>query len=134
MSVRVTVDQLKEQLTQLLDQTVASGEECVVQRDGEEYAVIIGAREWRKRQAQGEPAEPGLTPRQRARFRDIGRRLDALGPAYRLSHEKQQRVKELLEQAKDGPLARAEQDELNALLEESDQVMLQRAEALDQIL
>jgi prevent-host-death family protein len=134
MSVRVTLDQLQERLTELLDRAVASGEECVVQRDGEEYAVIISAREWRQRQSQGEPANPVLTPWQRERFGEIGRRLDALGPEYRLSHEKQERVKALLEQAKGSPLTGAEHDELNALLEESDQIMLRRAEALDRIL
>ncbi len=67
------------------------------------------------------------------RLRDIGKRLDALGPEYRLSAEKQARIEELLEKNKAGVLSRAERRELNALLREADEIMLRRAEALDQI-
>ena len=49
MSVRVTVHQLQEQLPELLERTVQSGQECIVQRDGEDYAVIVSARKWQRR-------------------------------------------------------------------------------------
>jgi hypothetical protein len=67
------------------------------------------------------------------RLRTIGKRLDARGPEYRLSAEQQARIEELLEKNKGGLLSRAERRELNALLREADEIMLRRAEALDQI-
>ena len=74
--MKVTVPQLQEQLPALLEHTVQSGEECIVQRQGKDYAVLVSARAWRQR--------------------TLGRQLDALGPAYRLAKEKQQRVEALL--------------------------------------
>lgn len=65
------------------------------------------------------------------RLREIGAKLDALGPGYRLSPRKQARAEELL--AKEGDLDRAERRELRALLRESDAIMLRRAEALERI-
>jgi hypothetical protein len=64
-------------------------------------------------------------------LRDVGRALDALGPEYRLSPRKQARAEELL--ARKEQLTRAERDELEALLRESDAIMLRRAEALHRL-
>jgi antitoxin (DNA-binding transcriptional repressor) of toxin-antitoxin stability system len=114
MSVKVTIHQLQDQLQDLLERTVQSGEECVVQRDGKDYAVIVSARAWRRR--------------------TVGRRLDALGPAYGLAHEKQMRTEELLAKNQEGRLTRAERRELNALLRECEDIMLRRAKALDSLL
>jgi hypothetical protein len=58
----------------------------------------------------------------------VGAKLDALGPEYRLSPEKQARAEELL--AKEGALDRAERRELGVLLRECDEIMLRRAETL----
>lgn len=112
MSVKVTVRQLQEQLTNLLDRTVKDGEECIVQRNGEDYAVIISANKWR---------------------RIIGEKLDALGPDFRLAKQRQVRAEELLAKNKEGCLTRAERRELDALLRECDDVMLRRAEAMDSL-
>ena len=114
MSMKVTMHQLQEQLPALLERTVQSGEECIVQHNGKDYAVIVSARAWRRR--------------------TINRQLDALGSAYRLAKEKQEGVEELLAKSQDGHLTRAERRELNALLRECDEVMLRRAEAMDNIL
>jgi prevent-host-death family protein len=114
MSVKVTIQQLQEQLADLLERTVQNGEECVVQRDGKDYAVIVSARAWRRR--------------------TVGRRLDALGPAYRFAHEKQVRAEELLAKSQERRLTRAERRELDALLRECEDIMLRRAEALDSLL
>jgi antitoxin (DNA-binding transcriptional repressor) of toxin-antitoxin stability system len=111
MSVKVTIHQLQEQLPALLEHTVQSGEECIVQRDGKDYAVIVSARGWRRR--------------------TLGRRLDALGPQYQLAKEKQERVEELLAKSQESRLTRAERRDLNALLQECDAIMLRRAAALD---
>jgi prevent-host-death family protein len=136
MSVRITVHQLQEQLPELLDHTVESGEECIIERNGEEYAVLVSAREWRQRREGPSTADPNpeWTTDQRDqdhRLREVGAKLDALGPEYRLSPEKQRRAEELL--AKEGNLDRAERRELGALLRESDEIMLRRAEALQRI-
>ncbi|MBI3248182.1 MAG: type II toxin-antitoxin system Phd/YefM family antitoxin [Deltaproteobacteria bacterium] len=45
--MKVTVHQLQEQLPPLLEHTVQSGEECIVQRQGKDYAVLVSARAWR---------------------------------------------------------------------------------------
>lgn len=113
MSVKVTVHQLQEQLPALLERTVQSGEECVVQQNGKDYAVIVSAQAWRQR--------------------TIGRRLDALGPAYGLAPEKQTRAEALLAKNQEGRLTRAERRELDALLRECDDIMLRRARALDHL-
>jgi hypothetical protein len=68
---------------------------------------------------------------QERRLRDIGRALDALGPEYRLSPGKQARAEELL--ARKEQLTREERDELEALLRESDAIMLRRAAALHRL-
>ena len=48
MSVKVTVRQLQEQLPELLDHTVESGEECIVQHHGKAVAVLVSLHEWRR--------------------------------------------------------------------------------------
>jgi prevent-host-death family protein len=136
MSVRITVHQLQEQLPELLDRAVESGEEYIIKRRGKEYAVVISARKGRQRYlASGcdSSAPNGLEGQSDPdpRLREIGAMLDALGPEYRLSPEKQARAEELL--AKEGDLDRTERRELRALLRESDAIMLRRAEALERI-
>ncbi len=110
-SMKVTVHQLQEQLPALLEHTVQSGEECIVQRYGKDYAVLVSARAWRQR--------------------TLGRRLDALGLAYRLTKEKQERVEALLVKRHERRLTSAERRELTNLLQECDDILLRRAEALD---
>jgi prevent-host-death family protein len=136
MSLKVTVRQLQEQLPDLLDRAVKNGEECIVQRNGKDYAVLVSAKAWRRHtKDNGRPRPaPMKAKEQQRRVREIGKRLDALGPEYRLSKEKQARIKALLEKNKDGLLTRAERRDLNALLRESEEVMLRRAEAMDKIL
>lgn len=113
MSVKVTVRQGQEQFAELMQQAVDSGEACVIQQDGRDYAVIVGVREWKQRQ--------------------VGGRLDALGPAYRLTKEQQRRTEELLAQKQLRRLTRSEQRELDALLHESEDVLLRRTAALDRL-
>jgi prevent-host-death family protein len=130
MSVKVTVGQLRKRLAELLDRTVESGEECIIQRDGEDYAVLVSAREWERRtQEVGRTHRAAATPQAQERRQDIGRELDALGPEYRLSPEKQTRAEELLSRKE--RLTLSERGELDALLRECDAIMLRRAEALD---
>jgi prevent-host-death family protein len=136
MTVRITVHQLQEQLPELLDRAVESGEECIIERDGEEYAVLVGAREWRRRHPATVTSRAASAGRreqsdQDRRLREIGAKLDALGPEYRLSPEKQARAEEFL--AKEGGLTRAERRELRALLRACDEIMLRRAEALQHV-
>lgn len=135
MSIRVSVRELQEQLPDLLDRAVESGKECVVERDGEDYAVIVSAREWRRRAgtARGRHgSEPSLRSAE-SKLERIGRKLDALGPEYRFPPDKQARVAELAEQHKSGTLDAGERNELERLLAEADAVMLRRAKALDRI-
>ena len=113
MSVKVTVRQLQDQLPDLLDQVVKTGEEFIVERNGKDYAVIVSARQWKRR--------------------TVGKRLDTLGSAYRLAPQKQARTEELLARKKQGPLSPAQSRELNALLRECDAIMLRRAEAMDRL-
>jgi PHD/YefM family antitoxin component YafN of YafNO toxin-antitoxin module len=136
MSVRVSLHQLPEQLQNLLDRAVDSGEECVVQRDGKDYAVIVSAQEWQRQkgeQAIG-PSATTHAEREEERLQEIGRRLDALGPGYRLTSEKQERLEELLDKEKIAPLTPNDRSELEALAAECDEIMLRRAQALPQVL
>jgi prevent-host-death family protein len=112
MSIKVSLHQLQNQLPDLLDQVVKNGEEYIVQRDGKDYAVIVSARQWRRR--------------------TLGERLDGLGPAYRLVRPKQARAEQLLAAKKQRPLTVAERREFRALLQECDAILLRRAAALDQ--
>ena len=68
------------------------------------------------------------------RQRAIGERLDALGPSYRLSKEKQTRTEALLAKRTADRLTSIERRELNGLLRESEEIMLRRAEAMAKIL
>ncbi len=73
-----------------------------MQRSGEDYAVIISAREWH-RQRRREKSVRSAVARAgggEASIEEIGRRLDALGPDYRFSADKQARIEELLETEK----------------------------------
>jgi antitoxin (DNA-binding transcriptional repressor) of toxin-antitoxin stability system len=130
MSVRVTVNQVQEQLPELLDRAVESGEEFIIERDGQDYAVLISVQEWQRQREDLDHIDPtpGRT-QARKRRQEIGQQLDALGPEYRLSREKQARAEELLSRKAD--LTREERREMDALLRESDAIMLRRAEALD---
>src|SRR5437016_8062494 len=97
MTVRITVHQLQEQLPELLDRAVEGGEECIIERDGQEYAVLIGAREWRQRALTSAPypsPSSGLEEQNDPdrRLREVGAKLDALGPEYRLSPQKHARA------------------------------------------
>ena len=113
MSVKVSLHQLQNRLSELLDDAVKSGEEYVVQRNGKDYAVIVGLQEWRRR--------------------TLSKRLDALGPAHRLSRDKQGRMEELLEADKAGSLNRAQRRELKELLRECDIILANRSAALDRL-
>ncbi len=113
MSIRVNVSQLREQLPELLDRAVQDDEVCLIERNGAPYAVMLSVREWRRQ--------------------TIGKRLDTLGPQYRLAKERQQRTEELLARSNAGRLTRAERRELKALLQASEEVMLRRAEAMERV-
>jgi prevent-host-death family protein len=113
MSAKVSVQQLQARLQEVLEQAVRTGEECVVQREGKDYAVIVSAREWRRR--------------------TLGRRLDALGPTFRLSPEKQARAEQLLARSQRGTISPAERRELDRLLRECDRILERRAAALDRL-
>jgi prevent-host-death family protein len=110
MSVKVTVKQLQQHLPEIINRTVADNDVCVIEKNGQGIAVIVSLQEW-KRQT-------------------VGARLDALGAEYRVAPDKQQRTEELL--AKEN-LQEAEEKELEALLNEADEIMLRRARALDQL-
>ena len=113
MSRKVSLDQLQDRLPELVDRVVQTGEEYVVQRDGKDCAVLVSARQWRRRTA--------------------GQRLDTLGPAYRLSRAKQARAETLLTAKQKRPLTATERSELKALLQECDTILLRRATGLDQL-
>ena len=114
MSARMSVDQLQDCLPELIDRIVKTDEDCVVQRNGKDCAVIVSARKWRGRRA--------------------ALQLDALGPAYRLSLPKQARMEQLVETKHKRSLTPAEQRELRRLLRDCDAIMMRRAEALERLL
>ncbi len=114
MSAKVSVHQLQDCLPEWIDRVVKTGEECVVQRNGKDCAVIVNARKWRGRHA--------------------ALQLDALGAAYRLARPKQARVEQLLAAKDKRPLTPAEGRELKRLLRDCDAIMRRRASALERLL
>jgi len=114
MTKKISLHELQTQLLELLDHVVETGDEYVIQRDGKDSAVIVSARQWRRRR--------------------VGQRLDRLGPAYRLDRAKHARTEELLAAKQQRPLSAAERRELKAVLQESEAILLRRAAALDRLL
>ena len=111
--MNVTVHQLQKHLPEIIDRATKDEQACIVERNGEPIAVIVSAREWRRH--------------------TIGKRLDALGSEFRLSKQKQRRAEELLAEGKQRRLTPAKRRELSALLRESDDVMLRRAQAMNRV-
>ncbi len=113
MSLKINVRQLQEQLPEVLERTVQADDVCVIERNGQPYAVLVSIREWRRQ--------------------TVGKRLATLGPQYRLNATQQKRTEALLAQQNTRRLTRAEQRELHTLLQESEAIMLARAEALARV-
>jgi prevent-host-death family protein len=113
MSRKVSVNQLQERLPELLDRAVESNDVCLIERDGQPYAVLVSISEWRRQ--------------------TVGQKLDALGASYRVTASEQRRTEELLAKQQTSRLTRAEQRELKELLRISDEIMLRRAKALEQL-
>jgi prevent-host-death family protein len=113
MSLKVNVRQLQEQLPDVLARTVEANDVCVIERNGQPYAVLVSIREWRRQ--------------------TIGKRLDRLGPQYRISAAQQKRTEELLAQQNTRRLTRTEHRELQSLLQASEAILLARAEALGRV-
>jgi prevent-host-death family protein len=134
MSIRVTVDELQEQLPELIRRAVESDEAYIIQRDGEDCAVLVSAREWERRtenrSAKRRPSPASSEPERRRRA--VGKKLDALGPEFRLSEQKQARLTELL--GRKAALTPSERGELGTLVQEADEITLRRAEALDRVI
>ena len=114
MSIRATVRQFRDRLDEYLMKAVEQGEPCVVRRRGKDYAVVVSHEDWE--------------------MFELGRRLDALGPEYRVSQTSQRRAEELLSEQSQRALTKTERAELNRILLESDQVLLRRAQAMEQTL
>jgi antitoxin (DNA-binding transcriptional repressor) of toxin-antitoxin stability system len=114
MSVKVTLGQVQSDLPELLDQLAKTGEVFVVQRGGKDCAVIVSARQWRRRR--------------------IAQDLDELGTAPRLAKAHQKRAEQLLAAKANRSLTAAERRELKNLLRKSAEVLSQRVRALDDIL
>jgi len=131
MSIRLTVDELQEQLPELIGRAVASDEAYIIQRDGKDCVVLVSAVEWERRtQNRAARDRTTLAPSELQRQRRaVGRKLDALGPEYRLSPQKRARLRELLSRKTD--LTPPERDALEALVQEADEITLRRAEAID---
>ncbi len=110
MSVTISINQLQKDLPEILNRALADDDVRLIERNGENIAVIVSLREWQRR--------------------TLNARLDALGPAYHFATGKQQRTEELLSQER---LTETEEKELAALLQEADNIILRRAQALDSL-
>ena len=113
LSVRATVRQFRDRLDEYLTNAVEQGEPCVVWRRGKDYVVVVKHEDWE--------------------MFELGRRLDALGPEYRVSQESQRRAEKLLAKQSEQALSKNERRELNRILLESDEVLLRRAQAMEQL-
>ena len=113
MSAKLPIRELPERVLQILDRAIRTGQECVVERNGKDYAVIVSARAWRRR--------------------TVGRLLDKQGPGLRLDSAKQLRAEQLLAKQKAHRLTRVERRSLNNLLRECDALIRRRADAMDRL-
>jgi PHD/YefM family antitoxin component YafN of YafNO toxin-antitoxin module len=113
MSAKLPIRELPERVQQILDRAIRTGQECVVERNGKDYAVIVSARAWRRR--------------------TVGRLLDKQGPGLRLDSAKQLRAEQLLAKQKAHRLTRVERRSLNNLLRECDALIRRRADAMDRL-
>ncbi len=113
MSLKINVRQLQEQLPEVLERTVQADDVCVIERNGQPYAVLVSIREWRRQ--------------------IVGKWVAALGPQHRLSATQQKRTEALLAQQNTRRLTRAEQRELHTLLEKTEAIMLARAGSLTRV-
>jgi antitoxin (DNA-binding transcriptional repressor) of toxin-antitoxin stability system len=113
MSLKVSLHEVEHPLPALLQRVATNGEECVVQRNGRDYAVIVSVQQWRRR--------------------TVGRQLDAQGASLRLDQDKQARAEELLAARATRRLTAAERRELRALMRESDLVLRRRTAAVDRL-
>src|SRR5437868_987495 len=111
MSVKVSLQEAQHDLSGLLNQLAATGEEFIVQHNGKDCAVIVSAKQWRRRKA--------------------AEKLDAADAAQRLSGDLQTRAQILLAAKKQRSLTAAERKELAKILKECDAIMTRRAKALD---
>ncbi len=133
MSVRVTLEQFREQFPELIGRAAESDEAYIIERDGEEFAVLVSAREWRRRTQNGDPPALALAgaPDLERRRQMVGDRLDGLGSEFRLASEKRARIMDLIRRK--ATLSALERHELEELVGEADELTLKRAEALDRL-
>ena len=87
MSVKVTVRQLQEQLPELLDRAVKSGEEYIVQHHGKAVAVLVSLRQWRR--IKDDTHTAAVKERERC-IRAYQKKMKQLGPDYWLPPEQQE--------------------------------------------
>ncbi len=111
MNSKVNERDLQDRLPEFLDRVVNKGEPCFVQRNGKDCAVIVSARQWRQR--------------------EVGRQIDALGPDFRLSRNKQVRMEQLLAASQQRTLTGLEQRALKTLLRECDAILRKRTAVLE---
>ncbi|MFN0120394.1 MAG: type II toxin-antitoxin system Phd/YefM family antitoxin [Blastocatellia bacterium] len=69
-TIKINLKEFRDQLPDLLDQIVRDDDVCVIERDGEPYAVIVGFREWSRQTTRklisvvGEPSRHRRNPGQ----------------------------------------------------------------------
>lgn len=130
MRVTITFEELQQRLPDLLSRAAQGDEEFIIERDGQAWVVILGARQWRSQPDEAAASSPAGPLSQGEQLAASARQLDNLGVEYRFSEGKQVRAEDLL--ARDGRLTAAERRELDELLREADEILLRRAEALNQ--
>jgi PHD/YefM family antitoxin component YafN of YafNO toxin-antitoxin module len=128
MSRKVSVRRAQDRLTELLARAEQAGERFAVERNGQPLRAIVGVTDLERierlaRDGNGESVE------QQAR-----KLAKKLGRRYTLPPEKAKRLKELVEKEdNEERLTAAEKRELKQLLKEHEELMVKRAQALNEV-
>ena len=131
MSTTLSVQEAQEQLPELVARAVKDAEPCYIRRNGRTVAVLVSAREWRRREQGNGDAHTASVKEQERRVRAYQKKMKQLGPEYWLPSDQQARLKELIEKEDFGePLTRTERKELRQLLTRAEQLMVKRAAAM----
>lgn len=133
MSRKVTIRKAQDHLSDLLARAEQSGERFVVERNGKPVGAIVSVADLKcverlAGKANGRQAKPE-TVEQRAR-----RLAKALGRRHTLPPDKSRRLRDLIEREDaEESMTVSEKRELKHLLREHEQLVIKRAQALDEV-
>lgn len=131
MSSKVTIRKAQDHLSDLLARAEQSGERFVVERNGKPVGAIVSIADLHQVERLGAGNGSTARPKTRAEREKLARKL---GRRFTLPPDKSRRLRELIEREDDeARLTVEEKRELKRLLKEHEELVVKRAQALDQL-